>query len=326
MVSRKSLQDEKERYTRFIEDVEQKTQESADAEKAPLLEQQQKILAKIAKLKAKVERRSKKTIADDEEMIRAMGLFEKRDLKKYSKRLKAVNAKIDDIENKYSAISENTTRPMYQAQQGLNALLQLDDLIQQPSSLVGFTSRLQTDLLRLEQNPGFEADIRRRWSVLQEVVAELLKDPKRDLTDLKQHLEDVRQQNDRQIEGTQFYVDDTRLVVKPMPKGAQKTSMKAQLKKKELVIAMSQEYSELLKNIVTRIPAISASSQEVTNEGPAVTASSSSRPASVRFSAPQSSSPQQKAVGKVAKRIQYFEELEKKNQEREEQSKGPRRR
>lgn len=108
-----------------------------------------------------------------------------------------------------------------------------------------------------------------------------------------------------------------------MPKGAQKTSMKEQLKKKEFVIAMSQEYSEILKNIVARIPAISASSQEVTNEGPAVAASSSSRPASVRFSEPQSSSQRQKPESKVAQRIAYFNELAKEN-EKEAKSTGPR--
>lgn len=326
MVSRKQLEDERDRYRRFISSVESKSQQAAAAEKAPLLEQQAKYQSKMKKLGDKVKRNNNIDLSNDQAVINAMSIFQKRNFKKWSLKLKEINDKIEAIDNKYSVISENNTRMAYQAERELNAFFQQNELLENPNQLINFANKLLTDLLAIEQQPAFQTDIRKRWGVMQEVIGELLNTSEQALDGFKNHLQQLIGQNDRQTEDDEFDLDDLALML-PSMQPAQQKSLQDQLDKKSLKIAMRKEFSELLKTMVARIDA-----QPMVAVQPIVPVSSSSaRPQSIRFSEqklepiPAASSSTPKPVGKVAKRIQYFEDLDKKNQEREEQSKRPRR-
>jgi hypothetical protein len=341
VVKKADIVAEGKRYQSFIDDITAKAQGAADQEKGPLVQKKTDLEARLQKMIAKVQKGAKKPIQSEEELQKAMSIFEKSKFKKLGVKIKDLDNRISSIQGKYDAVAEKNTKPIYQAQKEMRFLLKQEELIENPSRLISFATELSTDLLRLEQKPDFEAEIKRKWNVLQEAVGALL-DSAQDLTQLKAQLAPLRNQNEIQLENDQFDLTDLQALL-PTVKGNAQQQLQVQLDAKAQKLKVRSEFNDLLEGIIEKIPqpkevkaeapqttpAPKASPAPQVNQAPQVNPTpkvipapqvspapdAQKRPANVRFA--------EMPKSKVAKRVEFFEKLASENLEKE-GPKGPR--
>ncbi len=316
MVKKADLIAEDKRYQNFIDEISTKAQAAADNEMAPFIQQKKALEAQLQKKVAKVQKAAKKPIQSERELLKAMSIFEKSKFKKLNVKIKDLNTRISDIQAKYDAVVEKNTSPLYQAQKEMRFLLKQDELIENPTKLIAFVTELSTDILRLEQQSSFEVEIKRKWSILQEVVSILLQNNAQDLTQLKAQLAPLRDQNERQLENDQFDLTDLQALLPTVKANAQQ-QFQAQLDAKAQKIKVRGEFSDLLSGIIEKLPEpkpakveaskVEASKVEASQTSPAPEAQK--RAAAVRFvDVPKSN---------VAKRVEFYEKLALENVDKE---------
>lgn len=324
------------RYQLFIEDITLKVKAAADQEKAPLIQQKTDLEARLQKRIAKVQKEAKKPIESDEELLKAMSIFEKSKFKKLSVKVKDLEKRISDIQDKYDAVVEKNTKPIYQAQSELRFLLKQEELIENPKRLIAFVTELSTDILRLEQMPSFEAEIKRKWNILHEAVDTLLQTNAQGLTQLKAQLAPLRDQNNIQMENDQFDLTDLQALL-PTVNANAKQQFQVQLDAKAQKIKVRSEFNDLLSDIIEKIPEAKQVKAETPQSIPVLVASSAPRksPAPQVNPAPQEGrAPEavkraasvrfgEMPKSEVAKRVEFFEKLATENVEKD-VPKGPR--
>ncbi|MCS5712237.1 hypothetical protein [Candidatus Berkiella aquae] len=244
MVTRKELEQEKRRYEAFLVNVQKEIDSVRDAELAPFDKKRTKLIAQRDRIVQKAQK-GKAAFTEDQQVFNALSVFQKKELKKILSKIKKNDDRITQITDKHDSIKENTTTPIYKAQQELDLLIAEKDLSENPQELSKYLQGLSTGLTNVERDPTYAEAFERKLNTFKTIITELVQEGDYDLSTIRLEMDSILKQNRYQElndrDDISFFKDAGMMSAK-------------EIEAKEKKLEISIKFSAILEGLLAKIP------------------------------------------------------------------------